>query len=193
MAAGPAIPAEFKLQVWATTHGSVEGPLQNNENLISGDRISLQARTTLASNAYLVYCDTHAELTVFPVSNGIAMPAGELRQLPAESKDLTLDHTPGKEVFYVVATLRPLQQSDPALHGVLTGGNTPCGRPLEAALVGAPRAAPVTSHNAAAALPRPTALTVRGINLTDAVDNSVSAAARDDGIVVLGFSFNHRP
>ncbi|MET0384740.1 MAG: hypothetical protein ABW321_02215, partial [Polyangiales bacterium] len=181
------------LDVWMTVHGTAFGPLLPQMSLHSGDRIGVQARTSSAAGVYLVHCDGQQKLSVYPSRGPRYFRADERVELPEEGFVVRLDGAGGREFFYVIASKRPLQHSDRALHTALFGDETStaapsCGGNFRTLLAGPqPRrwrrpGAPVQQRAALRGLPAPPAppAMARGM-------------AMDDGIVVLQFPFEHLP
>ena len=176
MLAGPAVAsAPLYLEVWVTVHGTSVGPFRSDIALHSGDRIALQARTSIAANVYLLHCDPQHVLSVFPESGPLQFLADRRVSLPASGLDIRLDGPPGPETLYIVASRRPLDQADPRLHAALTPGDqSACQDPVA-------RAMPSTRA------------TLRGVEVSRAYDSVARAFAGDDGVIVLRFPFQHLP
>ena len=210
----PAKPVPFVMDVWATTHGSVEGPFRNDVVLVSGDRIDLKARTSLKSDLYLLYCDQHLNLALLPKSGSIPMLAQQTTSLPSEGQQFRLDNTPGREVLYIVSSQRPLAQADPLLHHLITKARSSreCDQSFEEVLTGAlaseqPFAKPAASEaptrdvakpskppraTTHQALPKPVEIRLRGLEVVESTDHVISTEAGADGVVVVRLSFSHR-
>jgi hypothetical protein len=175
------------LEVWARTHGSVAGPLFPEMALRSGDRIGVGARTSCGADVYLLHCDRLEVLSVYPETGPVHFDADRRVTLPAPGMDLQLSNEPGHETLYLVASKRPLEQSDPALQAALalkpsTPGHPGCGPSLEAALRGNTNTEP-----------QPSGLAVRGVELSSTGSSVTRVLAGADGVVVLRFSYRHLP
>lgn len=204
------------LEVWASVHGSVEGPLRNGMELLSGDSIALTARVSSAAQIYLVYCDAQRRLVSYPANGGSAIAAEHRQSLPDGNQSFVLDDIAGNEVIYVVAAQRPLTTSDPILDAVLSRArlpdkNTDCDPALDGVLAGTEHApfsdnsaGGTPSHGKASMvasrpvtrskkpeLTQPVPWTVRGIDIVSA-DSLRAARAGSDGIVILRYGFVHR-
>ncbi|HEY2735055.1 MAG TPA: hypothetical protein VGI70_13760 [Polyangiales bacterium] len=186
--------APLYLEVWGVVHGSAVGPLLPGMTLHSGDRIGLQARTSSVANVYVIHCDSSEAISVFPASGPIAFPADRRVDLPAVGKDLRLTTAPGDEILYVVASKRPLDESDPALQALLSRSKSGdddrlCGGTFEASLAG--RDAPRHAHDRTGRGQPLAAL--RGIASPEAYPSGARAFANDDGVIVLRFPYRHLP
>lgn len=173
LAASAAAPPPLYLEVWATVHGTSAGAFHSDIVLHSGDRIALQARTSIAANVVLLHCDPQQVLSVFPESGALQFLADRRISLPASGMDIRLNGSPGRETLYIVASRRPLIQADPGLHAALAPGDQRACRDMSARP--AKRSA------------------VRGIEVSRAQDSVARAFAGDDGVIVLRFPFQHLP
>jgi hypothetical protein len=190
-AAGPTVAASsapLSLEVWATVHGSAVGPLFPGMLLHSGDRIGLQARTSIEASVYLVHCASDGTLSVYPSSGPVLFEADQRVSLPAADKDLPLRGRPGKEVLYVLASKTALRRADPALHAALSGTDPDwewnCGDEFEALLAGPPPGLPARAKYRFA---------LRGYDSSDARYTVARAFADERGVIVLRFPFQHVP
>jgi hypothetical protein len=173
--------APLYLEVWARVHGSASGPLERDMPLYAGDRIGLSARTSSNAQVLLLYCDHNAMLSVYPSGGALSFEADQRVQLPAAGMDIQLGPDAGPESLYVLASRRPLAQADPRLDAALLGAATAaasCGPALETLLGGA-------------ALARPGRATLRGVDVSDSYRSVARAFAAEDGVVILGFAFEH--
>lgn len=182
--------APLYLEVWASTHGSVAGPLFPEMALRSGDRLGVVARTSCGADVYLLHCDRLEVLSVYPESGPVHFDADRRVTLPAPGLDLQLSNEPGHETLYIVASKRPLERSDPALQAALalkpsSPGHPGCGAALESALRGA-------SSKRGRPNPHAGRVALRGVELNTQT-TVTRALAGDDGIVVLRFPYRHLP
>jgi hypothetical protein len=107
--------------------------------------------------------------------------------LPAAGMDIHLAGAPGRETLYVVASRRPLAQSDPHLYATLARAAASENDPICSA-----------QFEALCAGDNPTRLqrvhaTLRGVEVSNAYDSVARAFAQADGVVVLRFAFQHLP
>jgi hypothetical protein len=188
--------APLYLEVWATLAGSAAGLFYPDVALHSGDTIGLQARTSIAAHVYLMHCSQSAQLSIFPASGPIEFRAEQVVSLPAPGIDFRVSGAPGSETLYVVASLQPLNRSDPLLQDALSRASAQraepiCGAELEALLGARNRPGPgeVREHTPRA---RQRAA-LRGIELSDGSLSVARALAADDGVIVLRFPFRHLP
>ena len=179
--------APLYLEVWARVHGSTSGPLERDMPLHAGDRIGLTARTSSHAEVLLLYCDHDGMLSVFPSAGALMFQADQRVQLPAAGMDIQLGPDAGPESLYVLASRAPLLQADPLLHAALSGDAPAlapsCGPALEALLDGPMPSPPAPARSARAAL--------RGIDVSDPYRSVARAFAAEDGVVILGFPFEH--
>ena len=182
--------APLYLEVWASTHGSVAGPLFPEMALRSGDRLGVVARTSCSADVYLLHCDRLEVLSVYPETGPVHFDADRRVTLPAPGLDLQLSNEPGHETLYIVASKRPLERSDPALQAALalkpsSPGHPGCGAALDRALRGA-------NLRRERANPHGSSVAMRGVEMN--TETTVTRAlAGDDGIVVLRFPYRHLP
>ena len=189
----------LSLEVWATVHGSHQGPLRDGMVLASGDRIELVARTSVHARAHLLYCSgANQKLVIYPESGAITMERQKRQALPAEGKVLRLNKVLGEEALYIVASNKPLTQSDPALarelvHLRADASQRDCN--AVAASLSEPRgsgpqrlASTLRIHEAESPVPA----AVRGLEVIDGDEGAVRASSGTDGIVILRFAFRHR-
>jgi len=172
------------LEVWARVHGSAIGPLERDMPLRTGDRIGLSARTSSAAHVLLMHCDRRAVLSVYPAQGALPFQADRRVQLPAAGMDLQLGSDAGRELLYVLASRAPLREADPQLYAAVMQASDAapaCGPAFETLLSGAT----VRSKRRAALA------AVRGVDVSDALRGVSRAFAEEDGVVVLGFAFEH--
>jgi hypothetical protein len=188
--------APLYLDVWATVHGSTLGSLHPGRALRSGDRIRLEARTSLDADVYLVHCDDAGTASVYPETGAIRVRSDQRVSLPAAGIDLRLDNAPGHETFYVVATNRALDAVDPSLHELFAQARSEegagCGPELDEILSGSTRA-PRLARARDGTERVEARFALRGIELSDLYYTQARALADDDGIVVLRFAVVHQP
>jgi hypothetical protein len=180
-------PPPLYLEVWATVHGTTAGAFHANIALHSGDRIGLQARTSIAANVYLLHCDAKRVLSVFPSAGPLRFDADRRVSLPVAGMDIHLEGSTGRETLYVVASRRPLDQSDPDLYAALaraaSSENDPlCSAHFEALCAG---------ENVVRA--QAVRATLRGVEVSSSYDSVARAFAEADGVIVLRFPFRHLP
>jgi hypothetical protein len=195
--APPAVAAStLNMHFTGKVHGATNGPLVPGMRLRSGDHIALSVTTSVPANVYLLYCDTAGTLSLFPPAGSIATAAMTTVSLPGRGQEFTLDHHPGRDVFYVVASRSALSQSDPALEKALANarpaaGGPECGGQLEEALAGPVR--PAHASTTTAAPTRGPAL--RGFEITNTgpsgPDPGLNVASGPDGIAVLRIAIDH--
>lgn len=178
------------LEVKASVRGALRGPFVPEMTLAPRAQIALQARTSSAARVYMLHCDVHAALSVFPDAGGIDFRADQWVSLPAADMPIQVGREPGEERVYVIAARgrldapldRWLTQSvqqpqaarcDGTLSALLAG---PSGKP---ALVLPPTAANPPARKLPYAL--------RGVDVSK---SSVARAfAERDGVVVLRFAY----
>lgn len=172
--------APLYLEVWARAHGSVMAPLEPGMRLHAGDRVGVTARTSCEAQVQLLHCDRDGQLSVFPAQGAIALPPARRVQLPAAGMELPVGPNDGQERLYVLASRTPLAEADPSLSAALGADPPPaCDPELERLLRGK---TPAGQH------PH---VTLRGVDVSNAYYGVARGFAEDDGVVVLGFVFEH--
>ena len=178
------------LEVRASVRGGLRGPFVPDMKLAPRSQIALQARTSGDAHVYMLHCDAHAALSVFPDAGGIDFRADQWVSLPAADMPIQLGAEPGNETVYVIATRERL---DPQLaawltHSVQQPAAAHCDAQLGALLAG-PDATPVHGQPPTAANPpaRKLPYALRGVDVSK---SSVARAfAEGDGVVVLQLAY----
>jgi hypothetical protein len=185
------------LEVRASVRGATSGPFVPDIALHPGAQIALQARTSGDARVYMLHCDAHAQLSVFPDAGGIYFRADQWVSLPAADMPIQLGAEPGNETVYVIATRDALVQTDSRLQHWLQDSvdqsqSARCGVKLDALLAGA--SAPVRLPPTAASPPlRKLPYALRGVDLSKPSGPIARAFAESDGVVVLRFAYVNVP
>ncbi len=220
-ASARAAPPSAGLQLLAritAQHAGQSVEVRDGATLRSGDRLALSVSVDRAAWVYLAYVDGQGQPAILYPTNGqgVRVQPGEMVRVPPPGLTIELDANPGEEHLMVIATERPLEQSDPTLHAAVSetlsaSSEPPTGRAIQdapsAATQGAPVAAPATRANHGdrlAARPRNTAggtlvaYRTRGVRLTrDSAAPEEGAglrlAADTEGVVAWRIDFHHAP
>lgn len=177
------------LEVQASLRGATRAPFVPDVTLHPGAQISLLARTSSAAHVYMLHCDAHAALSVFPDAGGIHFRADQWVPLPAAGMPIKLGAQAGAETVYVLATLEPLQRADARLeHWLSERVREPqtarCDEELESLLRGPPLTA---ASSPARKLP----YALRGVDISQG--QAARAFGLSDGVVVLRFPYLNAP
>jgi hypothetical protein len=181
--------APLYLEVRASLRGALRGPFVPDMTLAPRSQIAVQARTSSAARVYVLHCDAHAALSVFPDAGGIDFRADQWVTLPAADMPIQLGSGPGNETVYVIATRERLAVSDATLGSWLTERlqqpqAARCDAKLATLLAGS--ALPPT---AASPPPRKLPYAVRGVDVSNPRSSVARAFAESDGVVVLRFAY----
>jgi hypothetical protein len=176
------------LEVQASVRGALRQPFVPDMTLAPRAQVVLQARTSHAARVYMLHCDAHAALSVYPDAGGIDFRADQWVSLPAADMPIHVGSEPGNETVYVIATRERLVESDAPLERWLAERlrqpqAARCDGELAALLTGSVGLQPTASHRPARKLP----YAVRGVDVSK---RSVARAfAESDGVVVLRLAY----
>ncbi|HEU4408212.1 MAG TPA: hypothetical protein VFS43_23315 [Polyangiaceae bacterium] len=152
--------APLKVEVWARTEGSRQGPFAQGMRLQAGDKIFVEARVSKDAHLYVLHCTAERTLERYPDVGSLPFRANERDDAPARHTWFVLDAQPGKEVIYIVASERALEHADPQLDAAIhraRGGRGPsadCGEAhFEDALAGGAFHVPTAPPSNATDLP----------------------------------------
>jgi len=112
---------ELRIMVQAVRRGGVGArTLRNGDVLRSGDRFHLKVCTNHAARLYLLQATATGVALLRPTERHGEMiePRATVR-VPEAGYDITLDHEVGEEHLYVVASDRPIEESDPRIAAAL--------------------------------------------------------------------------
>jgi hypothetical protein len=185
--------APLYLEVRASVRGALGGPFVPEMSLLPSAQIMLQARTSRAARVYMLHCDAHAALSVFPDAGGIDFRADQWVSLPAANMPIQVGNRPGNETVYVIATRDQLAHSDSELAAWLTDNMRQpqaahCDTKLVALLAGSGAArAPSLPPTAANPPLRKLPYALRGVDVSSSM--VARAFAEVDGVVVLRLSY----
>lgn len=123
--AGPGYRPEthLQMQVRATArHAGETIEVRSGSTLQSGDTITVSVALSRRAWVYLAYESPRGEIQVLYPTTGVGMPVapGTTVRVPPAGQVLQLDTVPGEEHILAIATERPLDQSDPELHQLLS-------------------------------------------------------------------------
>ncbi len=196
----------FTLEVTPRLRGSREIVLKNGDQVVSGDTIKVEVKTSVNAHLYLGYCDKAHKLTIYPREGSIEAKAGKITYVPHRDAVLRLDDQLGSEVLYVIASRRKLDLGDPELAEAISrfrpdADSLECA-PLNRALGKKKPPEPVIASASSKRLhktpePEPSgperkrADLGRGGYIRWEATGGVSAGGDRDGIVVLRYTFTH--
>jgi hypothetical protein len=185
------------LEVRASLRGALRGPFVPDMTLAPRSQIVVQARTSSAARVYMLHCDAHSTLSIFPDAGGIDFRADQWVSLPAADMPIQIGSGPGNETVYVIATRERLALSDAKLASWLAESMqqpqaAPCDAQLSALLAGS-GAARERGLQPTAANPPPRKLpyALRGVDVS--TSSVARAFAENDGVVVLRFAYTIAP
>lgn len=123
--AGPGYRPEthLQMQVRATArHAGEAMEVRSGSTLHSGDTLTVSVAVSRRAWIYLAYESPRGEIQVLYPTTGVGMPVapGTTVRVPPAGQVLQLDTVPGEEHILAIATERPLDQSDPELHQLLS-------------------------------------------------------------------------
>jgi len=177
------------LEVQASVRGALRGPFVPEMTLAPRAQIAVRARTSSAARVYMLHCDAHAALSIFPDAGGIEFRADQWVSLPAADMPIQVGSEPGNETVYVIATRERLVESDAPLERWLVERlrqpqAARCDGELAALLAGGVGLQPTAAHAATRKLP----YAVRGVDVSKPL--GAARAFADKGVVVLRFTYS---
>lgn len=183
------------LEVQANVRGTLRAPFVPDMTLAQRAQILLRARTSSTAHVYMLHCDAHAALSIFPDAGGIDFRADQWVSLPAAGMPIRAGDVPGHETVYVIATRAPLAHSDAPLERWLSDTlqqpeAARCDGRLASLLAGAAAPGldtpqPTAAHPPARKLP----FALRGVDITNPKSSIARAFAERDGVVILRFTY----
>ncbi len=197
VAKGPISGVDQPLQVSLLTEATTPGRIGTsyvlpNAKLHSGDQVAFKLEVTRPAHVYLVwYSPDGWSLVLFPQNGDLELAPGASARVPGEGKWIPLDSHVGEENIYVLASYRPLSESDPMLLQKL---HIPISKEsMDRGEAPPPQQQPKepTSERGSPDVRDPKD---RGPDeLAIAADHKVSTKAGKDGLALLRLSFQHLP
>jgi hypothetical protein len=114
--------ADLRLMVQAVTRaGGRARTLRDGDTLRSGDRFHLKVCTNHSARLYLLQSTAAGVTMLRPTErHGEMIEPRAVVRIPDTGHDITLDDQPGDERLFVIASDRPIEESDPRVAAALS-------------------------------------------------------------------------